>query len=364
MTLKRLSVTNLRNLSAVEIQPGHRVNFIYGANGSGKTSLLEAISILGMGRSFRSHKLRPVIRRGADIMTVFGKLGEGQQDIPVGVQRAISGQATIKVDGVQVNSAAKLAENLPLQLIDSQSFLLLEGAPKVRRQFLDWLVFHVKPNFLLAWKGAQQCIKHRNSLLRRDRIDPLLLAPWDKELAGYSQTVDSLRRECFDSLLETFDHLISEFVPVDGLKLSYYRGWEHATDYLEYLSHHREKDRLLGYTGSGPHRADIKIRIGQDNAAQVLSRGQQKLLVCALRIAQGLVFSKLSQRQCVFLIDDLPAELDSTHRTLLAKWLDQIGCQVFVTGVEKEVLLESWPQTLTEDERTVFHVEQGQVSLG
>ena len=363
MTLKRLSVMNLRNLDGVDIQPNQRVNFIYGANGSGKTSLLEAVSFLGTGRSFRSHKLKPVICRDADTMTIFGNIAvSDRQEVPIGIQRSVSGQSLIKVDGIQVNSAARLAENLPLQLIDSHSFLLLEGSPKVRRQFLDWLVFHVKPEFLPAWKGVQRCIKHRNSLLRHGRIEASLIAPWDTELAGFAHKVDQLRQDCFEAFVETFNQLINDFLPINDLTLNYYRGWEHGLEYKDFLARQIDRDRHLGYTAGGPHRADIRINIGRDSAAQLLSRGQQKLLVCALRISQGLTFSELSSRQCVFLIDDLPAELDSDHRKLLAGWLDTMACQVFVTGVERDVLIESWPQTLAGNKKAVFHVEQGSVS--
>ncbi|HEY7884695.1 MAG TPA: DNA replication and repair protein RecF, partial [Cellvibrionaceae bacterium] len=114
------------------------------------------------------------------------------------------------------------------------------------------------------------------------------------------------------------------------------------------------------YTHAGVHRADIRIRINNVNAAETLSRGQQKLLVCALKIAQGVVFEKLTQRKCLYLVDDLPAELDGRHRGILVNWLNKLDTQVFITGVEREALLEPW-RVLPERPTKVFHVERGRI---
>ena len=111
----------------------------------------------------------------------------------------------------------------------------------------------------------------------------------------------------------------------------------------------------------GSHRADLRLTVNGQNAAEILSRGQQKLLVCALKIAQGYVFSRTTGRKTVYLIDDLPAELDSKHRELLARWLGIMDTQVFITGIEQEILLSCWTTKL-KTEIKMFHVEQGCVT--
>lgn len=361
MPLKRLTVKYLRNLTDVDIQPSERVNLFYGINGSGKTSILEAISVLGLGRSFRSHKLAPLIQQSQEQLTVFGKVSDSQRDLPIGVSREKSGASQIKVDGAAVSSASALAEHLPFQVINAHTFQLLEGSPKVRRQFIDWLVFHVEPGFMPAWKGLDRCLKHRNSLLRHGRITPAELVPWDRELVHLATRIHTYREHILEAFFERFQTLVSDFVTVEGLGISYYRGWDRERDYAQVLAENFEKDVARGYTQAGPQRADLRITVKRQNAAEILSRGQQKLLVCALRIAQGYLFSELTGRKCVYLMDDLPAELDQRHRRLLAYWLDTMGCQVFVTGVEKDVLLDTWEQ-LPDTEKRVFHVEQGCVN--
>jgi DNA replication and repair protein RecF len=255
----------------------------------------------------------------------------------------LDGTASFKANGLQLSSAAELASYLPVQVINSNTFLLLEGSPQVRRQFMDWLVFHVEPKFYQAWKDCERCLKHRNSLLRRDRID-------DFELA------------CMEQFLITFNELLQEFINVDGLSIHYYRGWDKDKSYRELLQASIQRDHQLGYTHSGIHRADLRITLRGQNAAEVLSRGQQKLLVCALKIAQGLVFTRLTGRKTVYLVDDLPAELDEKHRQLLAHWLDIMATQVFITGVEQETLRSTWQQK-PDVAIKVFHVEHGEVKV-
>jgi DNA replication and repair protein RecF len=361
MTLKRLFIQNLRNLEGVDFAPSAQVNLIFGENGSGKTSILEAINLLALGRSFRSHKHKPLIRYQQQAFTVFGRVHtDDHSEVPIGITRSMDGEASFKANGVIVSSAADLAAYLPVQVINSDTFLLLEGSPKVRRQFIDWLVFHVEPQFYPAWKAIQRCLKHRNSLLRRDRIDRFELASWDQELVTLTDKIHELRTACMAELETSFAELLSEFVKVDGIKLSYYRGWDKERSYSDVLAEGFERDQRLGYTQMGSHRADLKITVNGQDAAELLSRGQQKLLVCALKIAQGYVFSRMTGRKSIYLVDDLPAELDDKHRKLLVHWLDAMQTQVFITGVEQETLLSSW-RDRADITPKMFHVEQGRV---
>jgi len=361
MTIKRLLIQNLRNLNSVEIQPSHRVNLIYGENGSGKTSVLEAINVLALGRSFRSHKHKPLITNGCSAFTVFGRVLTEEAEVPIGINRQLDGTASFKANGTLVSSAAVLASYLPVQVINSDTFLLLEGSPKVRRQFIDWLVFHVEHKFFQTWKDCQRCLKHRNSLLRHDRIDPFELSTWDQELVGFTEQLHQYRAGCFNTFKSVFYELLKEFINVDGIAISYYRGWDKDKAYVEVLAGNIDRDRQQGYTHLGSHRADLRITVDGQNAAEILSRGQQKLLVCALKIAQGCVFSRMTGRKTVYLVDDLPAELDIKHRELLTRWLDSMATQVFITGVEQDSLLSSWPNK-SKTELKMFHVEHGCVT--
>lgn len=362
MSIKRVSIHNLRNLIASDIKPSQDVNLFFGENGSGKTSFLEAINILTLGRSFRSHKIKSLINEHSSELTVFGHLqSDDNTEVPIGVTRQRSGQSAFKVGGEAINSTAELAHQLPLLVINADTFSLLEGSPKNRRQFLDWLVFHVEPEFFPAWKAAQRCLKHRNSLLRRGRITPEELAPWDKELAALTEKIHTLRSRCFESFKVLLEGLLLDFVAIEGLSVSLYQGWEkEQPNYAAALSEAFDRDLKRGYTGSGAHRADLRIRVNGYNAAEILSRGQQKLLVSALKVAQGVVFEKLTKRKCIYLVDDLPSELDTKYRQLFVDWLSRLNTQVFITGVEQEDLVSPWRAHSNKQVKT-FHVERGQI---
>lgn len=361
MTLTRLFIQNLRNIEGVDITPSAQVNLIFGENGSGKTSLLEAINLLAVGRSFRSHKHKPLIRHLQSSFTVFGRVkSDDNSDVPIGVSRNLDGEASFKVNGKLVSSAADLATYLPVQVINSDTFLLLDGSPKVRRQFIDWLVFHVEHAFYPTWKALQRCLKHRNSLLRHDRMDALELAPWDRELVLLTEKIHDFRDASFRQFEKVFDELCTEFIKLEGIRLGYYRGWDKERSYADVLVAGFERDQRIGYTQYGSHRADLRITVNGQDAAEILSRGQQKLLVCALKIAQGYVFAQATGRRSIYLIDDLPAELDEKHRMLIVKWMVAMGTQVFITGVEKDVLVSGWVGQPSLAPK-LFHVEQGKV---
>ena len=152
MYIPHLEIFQVRNLQSLKIDCHPLANIIYGVNGSGKTSLLEAVYLLGRGRSFRHRDLRLVVNHQAEELVVSAKIKKGMPATAhqIGVKRTSSGKFAARFDGKTFQSAVQLASVLPLQLIDAHSFNLLEGGPLQRRQFLDWGVFHVEQTYGLS----------------------------------------------------------------------------------------------------------------------------------------------------------------------------------------------------------------------
>ncbi|MBB1363179.1 MULTISPECIES: DNA replication/repair protein RecF [unclassified Shewanella] len=358
MSLSRITIGSFRNITSASLQPGDGLNLIYGQNGSGKTSILEAIYFLGMGRSFRSHLSQRVINHDDDKLTLFAHLIDADRDCKIGLRRHRSGEIEVKIDGEKVKRLSTLAETLPIQVITPESFSLLFEGPKARRQFIDWGAFHSDPHFYQAWVNTRKVLKQRNQLLR-NHSPYNQIQFWDKELVRYAEQVTDIRNQYVDSLNVLLKGIIGVFLPQIDIKVSFTRGWDSKTDFAQLLENQYSRDLAAGNTGSGPHKADLRLRVGNLPAQDALSRGQLKLLVCALRIAQGKLLKQQLDKNSIYLVDDLPSELDAQHRQLLLQQLTETGAQIFVTAIEPQAIVDS----LSSPPNRMFHVEQGLVTV-
>jgi len=337
---------------SLTLEPIQSFNLIYGANGSGKSSILEAIHILGIGRSFRSRTASSVINHEADSLSVFGNI-EKTTKIPAGIEKSRRGNTKIRIAGSDVTTIAELAELLPIQLINPDSYRLLDAGPKYRRQFMDWGLFHVEQSFYDAWRRLQRTLKQRNAALR----DGQEVSVWDPELVEVSEKLHQLRASFMVELLPFVQDVLKELCDLEDLSFNYFPGWDVDRGLEAVLRTAHRRDRELGFTQYGPHRADLQVKSGKLPVHAVLSRGQQKLLVCALSLAQGALVRTLVNKRCIYLIDDLPAELDVAHRRNLVKMLGRLSSQVFVTSVEKEAL----SSVIKGYDVKMFHVEHGAI---
>lgn len=354
-TIQRLDVDRLRNLAEVKIGPSPGINILYGSNGSGKTSLLEAVHMLGVGRSFRSNKLDTVINDQAEECIVFAEL---DAQLSIGLSKSRKNTHVLKLQGHRQRNWSDVARHMPVQIINSDSFLLLEGSPGVRRKFLDWGVFHVEHDFLTHWRNAGKCLANRNLLLKMPQLDEQQLLAWDNELVSLATKIDNARQRYIDDFLPQAMQTIAALIKIPDLGFNYHRGWLEGKAYDQVLLSEREKDRRYGITQHGPHRADIHVRVGRKPAAEVLSRGQQKLLVSALKIAQGIFLSRQNGRAGIYLVDDLPAELDVGNRARVCGLLQDLGAQVFMSCVDIDEL-ENKGVSVTIGRK--FHVEHGKI---
>lgn len=374
MHIQQLYAENFRNLGGLRLEDCRRFNLVYGLNGSGKTSVLEAIHTLSMTRSFRTRQMVQVIREGAPQLLVTGRLC--QTDRPgesshIGVQRGRDKSVSVKMAGESLRSLAELSGVLPVQVLDAKCFELLEGAPAVRRQFLDWPVFHVKHMaFFEVWSRYRKALKQRNALLRRGIIEDWhLFQPWDEALAESGEKLTALRRAQFAAFLPLFEEVYAAFdssgrAPSSSIDMRLKDGWDSSEGSLrDVLVQQRGLDAKQGFTRSGPHRADIDIRCGSAPAAQVLSRGQIKSVASAMKIAQLRLLAQQGL-DVVIAIDDLPAELDVYRRETVFRQLVAIPrAQVFVTAIDRHDLsIEQWLDN--PDEYRVFHVEHGVLAGG
>lgn len=360
----RLDIDCLRNLSRVSIQPAPRLNLILGPNGSGKTSFLEAIHILSLGRSFRSHRLESLIQAGSEQFQLFARFANGDT---AGVQKSRDSRGRIlKYNGEKQRNWQPLVTTLPVQLFNADSFALLQGSSRIRRRFLDWGVFHVEHGFLPAWQAMARCLSQRNALLKKGRAVSAQLASWDQQFIVATERVTRERKAYFDHLLPYLESATRELLgePVRDIHYEFHQGWALEQSFEEALSAAYDTDLRYGMTRRGPHRADLLIRVSGLPVDQVLSRGQLKVLVCAMKLAEIRSLQAANPRiQPVLLVDDLASELDEENRKNVLKALTGLGVQSFFTAIQLADLKELSESGVMdcEGQSGQFHVEHGKI---
>lgn len=414
--IERLQISHLRNLAQVSLNTA-ACNVIIGANGSGKTSLLEAIFLLSRGKSFRHHQPKRYIQHHENTATVHARLNDSTT---LAIQKQVDATTVLRLNQATVYNQSILTEQLPTLLIDPSTMDMLEQGSASRRQLLDWLVFHMKQGFHPQWVAYQRLLKQRNSLLKKSRqltqVQLTELKSWDKGLASHAALIHHYRERVFTEWQPYFAESIAQLLPAyaEQLSLSYNAGYDTNIPLDIQLNERLEQDLQLGYTRIGNHRADIhvhwrssdlsepvnnetdssaiaasttiekadtatKIPTIKEQAANVLSRGEKKLLITALRLSQlplllndeKVLFTEDKENRTlshdvkaratpVVLLDDITAEMDDRAIKILLTTLAQLPCQVFMTSLTDEILPlvhEYW------SELSVFHVKQGEVTL-
>jgi len=359
MYLERLEVSSLRNLSGVQIELSTGLNMMVGPNGSGKTALLEAVHILSRGRSFRTRNTSSVIQHDQDALVVRGVLqDEHRGRLSVGISKRTNNQTELKINGELEKRLSEVAGLLPIQLLLPNAADLLFSGPGVRRQFMDWGAFHVKPSYLPMLRDYQKVLKQRNALLRHTghKNDRSELDSWTVRLVLLAEQVSVLRKEYLNALKGPFTAALKALDEELNLHLGYHTGWRSGLAYEDALRESSERDLALGSTQCGPHRADIKVTTDRGiYAASELSRGQAKTVAHAMSLAQAKLVESSVGRKSVFLIDDVGAELDVEHSERFFSLLSGLECQVFATSTQKPALLASF----SGERQLTFHVEQG-----
>lgn len=352
MSLTRLTIDDLRCIERAELELHPRLNLFVGLNGSGKTSLLEAVYCLGRGRSFRSRRLATLVRKGAECLRVVAETRWQGQAVTLGLE-ARPGETRLRARGSAVASAAALAEFHRPQVIDPDIHKLLEEGPGRRRRYLDWGVFHVEPLFLATWQRYHRAIKQRNAVLRARGSDPILRA-WEEEVSVAGEALTAQRLDYLNRL-EPVLREVGERLLGAAITLDYGRGWSGKGTLAEALRADEERDRRFGVTHSGPHRADITTRVDGVLARDRVSRGQQKMLAAALVLAQLKAQGAGQGVGDVLLLDDPAAELDARHLARLLDLVADLPAQLWVTSLTAQV-----PGLAAEG--AMFHVEHGSIS--
>ncbi len=357
MKIDLLRARCLRNLNEFEIRPGPRMNIFFGRNGAGKTSVLEAIYLLGRGRTYRGPGTGPLIGEDCDSLEVFGRAKKEAGDAKaIGVWKNRK-ETRIKLNGAFIRKLSELARNLPLQMINTQSHDLFMRGPGIRRRFMDWGLFHVEHQYQQWFSRYRRLLDQRNASLKQGAKES---AVWDEQLRENGEKIHEFREKYLAELVPILLETAGRFFDIGDLSVDYYPGWPVQNSYRGALSRSLSKDLQQGYTSVGIHKADLRLKLGNHSVEKILSRGQQKLLVSSLLLSQATLSKNSTGDAPLILFDDVSAELDKNNLDLLLDLIFEESFQVYVNFTEKllgERLREMFPET------RMFHVEHGAVSL-
>jgi DNA replication and repair protein RecF len=355
MGLQSLEICDFRNIRHASLSFSPALNLIRGENAAGKTSLLEAIYYLGRVRSFRTPQVNLPIRDGQAAFRLVGRLSrEDGRLIPVGIERQTAA-LQVHLDGCVVRRLSDLAGSFPVQVLSGDTPTILSGGPRYRRQTLDWALFHVEQAYRDVWQRYVRVLRQRNAALRA-QIPANQITAWDTELLDAAGQIHQYRQMYFEDLRSHLQAEVSRLLPFEAIHLSYQPGWPADTTLAERLTMALEKDRALGSTQYGPHRADFKIMAEGRPLQSHCSRGQQKAAVVGFMLAQVRYQQARGAPMGAFLLDDLGSELDARHQSRVLESLRQLDIQVFVSAIDSGSVDHSGWSSMKR-----FHVEHGEI---
>lgn len=331
-----LRISNVRNLQQANLIPSSAMNLIVGDNGSGKSSLLEAITLLSRGKSFRTSKIAEIINFSHSSLIVTAQLSDQKKSLQkLGIELAHK-KRELRLNGKKISKISEMAYQFPTQFFDPGCYNLLDTEPKRRRSFIDWGTFHHDGFFLDTWKRYKKALLHRNSLLKSGQLDGI--DAWDQKLIEYGGIITQIRVEYLLALYPLFEKFAQEFQICRDFELRLLPGWNTDNTLSDILQQSRQTDSRYGYTQFGPHKCDFVVMAEGKAAKSFMSRGQRKIIVLALMLAQIDLMTEKNQIPACVLIDDITAELDQSNQEKFMGLLADNHHQLFITTTDKGVL--------------------------
>jgi DNA replication and repair protein RecF len=346
-----LEIENFRCFDRAHIDFDARCTVISGANAGGKTTVLEAVHVLSTGHSFRTSHPELLVRDGCDEFLIAGQVDHRSRSVSAGVKWSSEGRE-VHYDGTKLRGVAVLAAALPVRVIDPSSHRLIEEGPSQRRRFMDWGVFHVERRFHEVWQAYKTALAQRNAALRAQQPRNLVRS-WDRALAVNGEEITRMREAYLKALEPTAATFIGALLGVSG-SLNIRAGWDANGSLARQLEEGWARDSRFRTTSLGPHRAELEILIAGKAAKDCISRGQQKLLACALILAQLHHHVDSGGDPGTLLLDDPAAELDVDNLGKLMQMISGIAAQVAVTAVDSAT-------TEIINPGKKFHVKQGRI---
>jgi len=355
MWIENINVKNCRLLKDVSINLSPHINMVIGENASGKTSLLEALSILSSGKSFRTSHISDLISHSESSILVSAKINMDGSHSHIGIEKT-SKSTRIRINQKDIYSQAELSLHLPITAIHPGSIELITGSPNLRRSYIDWIAFYLFPEFYEKWKKYRHILKQRNLCLKNPK-HRYALPKWTEELTELQPSINQLRSDALDIIHPILLAIAKNLLATSDIQLALKSGFPadltlDKKSLMAFYTVKEQQDIKSLRTIYGVHCADLKIFLGSKPAKECASRGQLKLLVISLLLAQSCAITK-DQENGIIVIDDLAAELDTFNKEKLLNYLSSLNQQLVVTSTNRI--------DISNIQHKVFHVKHGEL---
>ena len=356
MSLTKISINNLRCFENVDLILSPGINFFYGQNGSGKTSILESIFIFSSGKSFKSSNIASLINYEHKKFLLKGY--DSIKGYIVEIEKKENKPISVILNNKKI-TASRLIKEFPCTPIHNNTFSFADAPPDFRRRLLDRSIFISEEGFSECWFSYYRSLKQRNSVLKSNRISDIY--SWNIKLSDGGNKLNDMRRNFFNKTIKEFYYLTDLVKPnavfdfLDALKINFFQGWQEDKNLVDVLQDNQNTDLKRKSTTEGPHKSDIKFLINNIDARQILSRGEQKFFSILWSFAQHEVLKKQYKIEATLIVDDIKSELDDRVFDLFVELLKHVKTQAIFSCID-DCFSSKIVNNFNEFKK--FHVEQ------
>ena len=355
MSLKKISISNFRCFDNIELIFSDFNNFVYGSNGSGKTSILEALYFCSTGRSFKSSNKDLCIQNNKN---AFKIQLETLNNNKICISKEFKKSITFEIDENKVTSI-ELFRAIPSTLLDNKTFSMFADTPKYRRKIFDRCLIASDKNYNKEFFSFHRALKQRNAALKFKRLTNIDM--WSQILINAGTSISKKREIFFKETKKTFFGFTKNFSDtrvveiINSLEIIFNKGWSNDHSLKEALITSRDIDQRKTTTTLGPHKADIKFLINNSDIKYILSRGEQKFMAILWCLSMHKTLSEFYGVKPFLIIDDIHSELDEGFYDELINFLPKTGNQLFFSDINNPFNSKINDQL---KELKKFHVEQ------
>ena len=358
MKLNTIKLINFRNYTKQNLEFSPHLNFIIGANGSGKTNIIEAIYMLGVTKTYKSIKEDHLVNRAKDHFLI-----KGEVKISDNVGLSLYYDKANKLAMIDEQKVPKLSDyigNLKVVLFSPEDLNLIKGNPGTRRKFINLEIGQLDQNYLKLVHEYNGVLKNRNEYLKmaanKNQVDGLYIETINEQLAELGSKIYKQRFEFVDKINQELDNIFKSFHGNGELVMKYETniGITDALNsketLLEKLNNSLQQDIFKASTSHGPHRDDFSLYLDDENIKNDASQGQIRLAILGLKCAETLLIKEVTGEYPIILLDDLFSELDKEKVKNILKFINK-EMQIIITTTD----LDEIPKNLLKNSK-IFEI--------